>query len=204
MQTRDGFSHPVRDALERALTARIEACEAALLRLETNMGQKSNAKHDEASMKALAKQVEQLAEDVNELASWLYPPRPKMTLEQIVQARETLIPLCLSPNLMNEILVPLQRREVGPPRNKRALYVRAFELMLQPAPMSFGRVMSKLCECGKPHSASCRQRFQTGIRGVKVVLRKYAPEFVEQYDALHPDRGRLSSPPQPKVNKEIS
>ena len=86
MQALDESSHPVRDALERAVSAALEACHSATTELE-KMGQNPDTQPDEPGMKSLAKKANQLAHDVNELLGWLYPPRQGMTFEQILQSR---------------------------------------------------------------------------------------------------------------------
>ena len=90
-----------------------------------------------------------------------------------------------------EIVGATRKRKRGAPPSKRLLYLEAFTLMLESPAMSLGKVTNKLCDCGaNTHNVSCRQRFQTGIRGVKTALRTHVPELISTYDSLHPDRKR--------------
>jgi hypothetical protein len=84
----------------------------------------------------------------------------------------------------------LQKLSVGRPPITRKAHIRAFEFMLQSKKNSLGIAATKFCPCGKRHDASCTQRFKTGIRSLKEVLRKYAPDIVVKYDSLHPDRAK--------------
>ncbi len=59
--------------------------------------------------------------------------------------------------------------------------------MLQSREMTLSKAIGKLL--GMAQIAKCRETFRVGIRDdVKPVLKKYAPELIERYDSLHPDK----------------
>jgi len=59
---------------------------------------------------------------------------------------------------------------------------------------TLGQAVRKFCPCGKIHGPKCHANLKAGIHALKEVLRKYASELVDQYDALHPDRATKRRP----------
>src|SRR5258705_3176391 len=85
----------------------------------------------------------------------------------------------------------LQTRRVGAPVRRRKSFIATFEFMLASKNNSQGRATRKFCRCGKDkHGSNCEQNLKAGVRSLKNILRKYAPQLVTRYDLLHPNRAR--------------
>ncbi len=125
--------------------------------------------------------------NVVELLDWMYPPRTPVNLMEAIKKAQELSQMGDERDDLEPLIVGLQKRPVGRP-HKRQSFVLAFEFQLQSSANSQGKAMRKFCPCGKAHSANCEQNLKAGLRSLKTVLRKYAPELVSQYEALHPNR----------------
>ena len=71
--------------------------------------------------------------------------------------------------------------------NENPTYVALFELMLQSPRTSLGKALQML---KPPLPAERRASLKAGILKLKKLLRVYAPEILEQYEKLHPDRAK--------------
>ncbi len=180
--------HPARTALTRAFIDRLNTLIPFLKAV------KALANHSDAE-DALNMEIEKLNRalaDLSELRAWVFTPAKPMTKHEA----DAVLPFLQKygfdlPNIV-EIHGSLQKRRVGPPAERRQLYVDAFERMLRPR-SSLGTVMNKLCKCDNPSHKGCTKTFQAGIGEVKKLLRRYAPELVLTYETLHPDRATLKS-----------
>lgn len=145
---------------------------------------------------AEVERVRQLANDAIqhlkiacELVDWVYPAaRPLSFAEALGKARE-LTESGADTDWVKAFFSGLQKRPVGRP-HQRQLFVRAFEFQLQSKKNSQGQATRRFCPCGNKHTTKCEQNLKAGIRSLKRVLRRYAPELVTRYEALHPDRAK--------------
>jgi hypothetical protein len=128
-------------------------------------------------------------QNVLELSDWMYPPRTPVTLMQAVDRAQELLKMGAEHADLEQLIVGLQKRPVGRP-HQRQLFISAFEFQLVARGNSQGQATRKFCPCGKAHNAKCEQNLKAGMRSLKKVLRKYAPELVSRYEELHPDRAR--------------
>jgi hypothetical protein len=128
-------------------------------------------------------------QNVLELSDWMYPPRTPVTLMQAVDRAQELLKMGAERADLEQLIVGLQKRPAGRP-HQRQLFINAFEFQLEARRNSQGQATRKFCPCGKAHTAKCEQNLKAGMRSLKKVLRKYAPELVSRYEELHPDRAR--------------
>ena len=141
----------------------------------------------EADAKKLMKTVIQLLETVNELGRWIYCVRA-LPIEEAFTKAQTFKEL--GNDWTERLCALLQKLPQGSPPTRRQVHINAFEFMLQSRTNSLGKATKKYCPCGKKHTEKCYEGFKTGIRSLKKILRKFAPDLVTQYDALHPDRAK--------------
>jgi hypothetical protein len=179
-------THPVVFALGRAAlekwTAIAEATDA-LERLATDPEREGR----DADAQKLMKTVRHLLENVNELGLWIYGRRAFPIEEAFTKAQ---VFKELGNDWMERFCARLQKLPHGSPPKRRQAYIQAFEFMLRSRSNSLGKAVPKYCPCGKTHTKKCLDRFKTGIRGLKKILRKFGPDLVAQYDALHPNRAK--------------
>jgi hypothetical protein len=128
-----------------------------------------------------------------ELASWLCPPRKALTTEEILRHALQMKEAGLDSKVIQSTISSLQQIPAGRP-HKRLRYVEVFDLMLQSPEMSLGKAIRKL----NPHLTTdelveqrLEKNIKAGIVQLKKRLRKYAPDLVTRYEALHPDRAKL-------------
>jgi hypothetical protein len=179
-------THPVMFALGRAaLEKRTAIAETtdALRRLATDLEREGA----EADAKKLMKTVIQLVENVNELGRWIYCVKALPAEEAFAKAQTFKE---LGNDWTERFCARLQKLPQGSPPKRRQAHIDAFEFMLRSRTNSMISATKKYCPCGKKHNKKCYASFKTGIRGVKKILRKFAPDLVTQYDALHPDRAK--------------
>jgi hypothetical protein len=181
-------SRPVIFALSHAFLENFNAglssmCEAIAL------ASPGPGKADESQItRALLNAIPYL-QNVLELSDWMYPPRTPVALMEAIEKAQRLSQLGAEHDDLEQLIVGLQKRPVGRP-HKRQSFVLSFEFQLQSTANSQGKAMRKFCPCGKAHSVNCEQNLKAGLRSLKTVLRKYAPELVSQYEALHPNRAK--------------
>jgi len=177
--------HPVSSAICRKL---VENFEVALLSVVEGLElAKRHSDVSEATLKEITRLLEKALESLErtqELAEWL-PQDITWPLDDALQWTRS-----KSNNLPEaaEILSRLARRKVGRP-NKNRLYLAVFELMLQGPDTSLGIARRNV---QPPISQENEPGLKAGIRKIKRLLRKHAPEFVIQFETLHPDRARMS------------
>jgi len=132
----------------------------------------------------------QLAQNADEVSHWIYTRR-RLSDEDAARKAEAFRPL--GDDWVKSLRSGAQKLREGKPARKRPSHILAFEFMLQSKKNSLGRTVPKFCTCGRPHGPKCAVRFKAGIRMLKKVLRKHAPDLLSRYDALHPNRNtRLS------------
>jgi hypothetical protein len=179
-------THPVSTALSREYVLRLNHFLAAAETMSgyVNAGKATSLKCDlHAESHALQELVEH-GEAVLELAPWIENLRSRF-LRHLgdFESAEDIHPFAkvffrgLAAN------PPGQSRRGRP--NQFPIYIDIFELMLSASEMSLGKAREKL---GLPKGKEAS--LKTGIIQLKKVLRKYAPEYVEKYDGMHPDRAK--------------
>ena len=125
-----------------------------------------------------------------ELMDWVYPLGRPMQFVDAIGKAQFLIHLGADSEFVEPIFADLQSRPVGRPHHRQA-FVRAFEFMMLSKANTQGRATKRFCPCGaKAHCAKCEQNLKAGMRSLKKVLRKHAPDLVSKYDILHPDRAK--------------
>ena len=122
-----------------------------------------------------------------EITHWVYERKalPVEEARRLAQGAKELGDDCVEQMFQN-----LQKLSKGTPPRRRQGDIRAFEFMLLSEKNTIGRAVTKFCGCGGSHTPSCQVRLKTGIKSVKRILRKYAPDLVSRYDVLHPDRSK--------------
>jgi len=177
-------AHPVRTCLLRIFVGCFNDFETALLELsklvETDQTEDPGAASD---TDRLIKHINERIQVMVELTPWLFGNRlPRNGIEAFRYAQAW----SDHPEEALALFEGLQRRRVGSP-NKNATYLRLFELMLESKTMSLGRARQELSpKLPRENEPSLK----AGIRKVKRLLRKHAPEFVARYESLHPDRAQ--------------
>ncbi len=127
--------------------------------------------------------------NARELADWIYANNKPLPFAEAFSHAQRLREVGYDADWVEAILTGLRKRPVGRP-HQRQLFIKAFEFQLEAKRNSQGQATRKFCPCGKAHTAKCEQNLKAGMRSLKKVLRKYAPEFVSKYEELHPDRAR--------------
>ena len=184
---RDDANFPVQSALYRACIDNYNAAEAAIAKAVALRDQPGTKPAVLAEMKT----AKQLFNNCRDLLGWVYPRMEPMSMREALTRTRHLEEGGSSSEFVGRIFLRLQKRDMGAPRKlETKLVVMAFELLLQSKDWSLGRVTRKLCPCGADHNTKCEQTFKAGIRALKKLLRKYAPELVLRYDVLHPDRSK--------------
>jgi hypothetical protein len=173
----------VRSALTRTCLENLNRAHDAFL--------KARALGDPAAPLAAAelKTSEEFLGNFAELLDWLYPARKAMSVEEALTQAQSWQQNGVPSDFVIEMFPRLLKRDIGAP-HKRELYIAAFELQLRSKDMSLGKVTRKLCPCGGEHGPKCEQNLKAGIRSLKRLLRKYAPDLLSRYEALHPDRAK--------------
>ena len=186
----DDSNRLVLSALSRAFIenlsefhARVEAAGVLAVR--------SDAKIHESEVMQLLQDGDRLAQNLKELARWIYR-RKALPFEEAVRRAKDF--KALGDDWVEQMCTGLQKLSEGAPPRMRRSHIDAFEFMLQSKENTLGTAMLRFCTCGGRHTAKCRQRLKTGVRSLKKVLRKYAPDLVSRYDSLHPDRRPLHPP----------
>jgi hypothetical protein len=128
-----------------------------------------------------------LAESLDELTNWIFPDSKPLPVAEAIRNAQVFEEL--GPDWVANMFHRLQTKPVGRP-NRRRSTIEAFEFMLQSRENSQGKATLRFCNCGGKHKAQCEQALKAGIRSLKKILRKYAPDLVSQYDALHPNRDK--------------
>jgi hypothetical protein len=126
-------------------------------------------------------------ENTDEIQRWIYGRKVLPAQVAIAQAQ---VFGALGTDWTTNFATRLQKRSQGSPPSRRLTDIRAFEFMLRSSRNSLGQSVKQFCPCEKKHTKECLGRFKTGIRSLKKILRKFAPDLVTRYDLLHPDRAR--------------
>jgi hypothetical protein len=125
-----------------------------------------------------------------ELSGWVYSEGRPLPFAEALSKAQWLKKLGADPDHVEAIFSGLQKRHVGRP-HRRQSFINAFEFQVRSKKNSQGQATQKFCPCGeKIHTAKCEQNLRAGLRSLKKVLRKYAPELVSKYELLHPDRAK--------------
>jgi len=180
---------PVPSALGRAYAENVSDL-AAVVEQAAALTRASDSKTEE-DVKRLLEEAKRLAKNVAELSRWIKLPKT-LSIEDATRQAEAFREL--GDEWVQKLRHSMQKLSEGKPARRRQSHILAFEFMLQSKNNSLGEATKKFCSCGnKNHHTKCSGRFKTGIRVLKKVLRKYAPDLVIQYDLLHPDRKTIRS-----------
>jgi hypothetical protein len=183
-------SRPVQSALIRAFVESFLEL-AAIIENARALANQSAVPTHEAEVLRVLEDANRLAENVKELSGWVYPPRIPMAFTEAVGKADALNQAGLEPDRVEQLFRILRKRPVGAPAKRRQSFIGAFEFMLESKKHSQGQATRKFCSCGKQtHDPQCEHNLKAGVRGLKEILRKYAPELVNRYDSLHPDRAK--------------
>jgi hypothetical protein len=125
--------------------------------------------------------------NVHELSRWVYR-RKALPIEEALDKAQAFKEL--GDKWVEDMQSRLQKLPQGKPPRKRQAHISAFEFMLHSKKNSLGMAVQKFCPCGQKHEPECYQQFKAGIHSLTKMLRKYAPDLVARYDALHPDRAK--------------
>jgi hypothetical protein len=190
-------NYPARSALGAAYTDAFNNVISTVLAMASEVanhpGETCTATFDDA-LNALKQHLD----NFSELHDWLFPPREPISLNAASDWIPRLQELGYPFNLIYEIVSGLQKRKIGRPHShlRRDACIHGFERQLGSRRCGLHKVTRELCPCAKSvHSTSCEQNMRAGIRSLKKVLHKHAPELVSRYEKLHPDRDK-------KVNGE--
>jgi len=126
-------------------------------------------------------------ENVAEISTWIVY-RKTLPVDEAFQRAQTFREL--GEDWVQDMFSRLQKLSQGRPAAKRQFHIAAFEFMLLSKKNSLGRAVKKFCPCGEEHQQKCQQNLKAGVHSLTKVLRRYAPELVAHYDALHPDRAK--------------
>ncbi len=185
----DDPSHPVIYALSLACTENWNAFE-----IVSRLGAQADYPPEERISEAEAVRRMEIAvshiKNVVEIMGWILYRKAALSAEEAAQRVSAFREL--GEDWVEEMSSRLQRLPQGAPPKRRQSHVSAFEFMLQSKEHSLGKAVPKFCTCGGSHDAECRQNLKAGIHVLSKLLRKYAPELVAQYNALHPDRAKKS------------
>jgi hypothetical protein len=183
------------DPKRPALSALGRACADNMSDLATVLEQAKvlatapDPKTGEAEVMRLLEKAKRLIQNVAELLRWI-KLRKALSIEEATRQAEAFREL--GDEWVQKLRHSLQKLPEGKPARKRHSHIQAFEFMLQSKNNSLGKATKKFCSCGNTrHETKCSDRFKTGIRALKNVLRKYAPDLVDRYNSLHPDRQRI-------------
>jgi hypothetical protein len=178
-----GFVLP---ALIRAFVENVSALRACV-EVGGALVAQADAKAHEAEVMQVVQDALQLAQNLKALAGWIYP-RKVVPVEEALRKAEAFREL--GDDWVGSMCSALQTFPEGAPPRMRRSHIDAFEFMLQSQKNTLGMAVPKFCTCGGEHTARCRERLKTGVRGLKKILRKHAPDLVFQYESLHPNRDK--------------
>ena len=186
---KDDPSRPVQSCLSRLCLENVNAALSAVRALPRDPSTTTWVEV-ESVVQPAAESTIQYLKNAEELMDWIYPcSRPLSFAEAFRKARE-LSEFGADANQVEVTFSGLQKRPVGRPHQRQS-FIRAFEFQLQSKRNTQGQATRKFCLCGKTqHDARCEQNLKAGMRSLKKVLRRYAPELVTRYEALHPDRAK--------------
>lgn len=154
------------------------------------LASRSDVKDHEAEVMELVREAAQLTQNLKVLVDWIYP-RKVMPIEEALTKAEAFREL--GDDWVESMCSALQTFPEGAPPRMRRSHIDAFEFMLQSKKNTLGKAVPKFCTCGGDHTARCRERLKTGVRGLKKMLRKHAPHLVLQYESLHPNRDKKAN-----------
>jgi hypothetical protein len=181
---------PVKSALVSAFTKNFGVI-AATVEDANAIVRQSAATTDTAGVVQRIKDLIPVAQTLKELSDWVSPPRRPMEFGEAVRNAQALAAASPDSDEVELWFQALRTRSVGAPARRRESFIGAFEFMLQSKGNSQGLATRKFCGCGKEkHDANCERNLKAGVRSLKSVLRKHAPQLLARYDSLHPDRAK--------------
>ena len=175
-------------ALGRALVENWNAFLSTVIEA-TQLAQESPQRIDEAEAVRRMDIALGFVKNARELVDWVYLSNRPLPFTEAFSHAQRLKEVGYDADWVKATLTGLQKRPVGRP-HQRQLFINAFEFQLEAKRNSQGQATRKFCPCGKAHTAKCEQNLKAGMRSLKKVLRKYAPELVSKYEELHPDRAK--------------
>jgi len=180
-------SHPVSYALSCACDENWRALSDIVAKLAVEAARPIEQRISEADA---AREIEialSYIKNVAEIQTWIVY-RKALPMEEAFQRAQRFREL--GEDWVQEMLSGLQKLRQGRPATRRQSHIAAFEFMLLTKKNSLGQAVKRFCPCGNKHQRECQQNLKAGVHSLTKMLRKYAPELVEQYEALHPDRAK--------------
>lgn len=154
------------DALSACLTQRID--------ILLNYFKAADRETDASRVTAIAHQIRTTAEEIAELANWIYAPRKPLTVDQALQLANEVRDVGYPPEEIKRTFEMSQKREKGRPADKRRIVLAAFDLRRQQPQPSWQQIANQLCTCGKSkHDWKCREAVRQGVIAFELILRKY-------------------------------
>jgi hypothetical protein len=188
----DDSNHPVKTALARACVGHFNEASHCGNRAATllNAANAPGGTQDEATRAAIKTELDSALQHIsawNQLLDWICPARLPMAFKEALGWAQQMRDWGIRADLVEELAKGLQKRNVGRP-HQHDRFVEAFELLLCPK-QTLGKATRQLCRCGaEQHNRACEMRMKAGIQNLKKILRAHAPDLVDRYDTLHPDR----------------
>ena len=179
-------SHPVQNAFARACKSNFEALCDAVMKIKLEADRSPDEQPSESEVVQMALSVVAYSKSFNEILGWNVAPRRPLGIEEATVKAQQFAEL--GQDYVEDMASLLQQRPAHRPSKRRQSHIAAFEFMLASKRNTLGQAVRKFCPCGGSHDTKCRANLKAGIRVLKKVLGRYAPELVDQYDVLHPDR----------------
>jgi len=185
----------IREVLEKVLFRMQDSLRSAMEECQQLGDNPSTAEYDSRRSKLLA-EISRLAVKVEKLNNFLNgvpPPRSDAELDAI---RKSMPSLPHFSRLNKAFAEAMKKGKPGAKRTSRDLFLDVFDLMLQSQNISLGKAIVKVR--GNAHVDALRESIRIGIRdNLKPILREFAPEVLERFEKLHPDRRsmRRRTPP---------
>jgi hypothetical protein len=177
-------TRPVLEVLGRAFVDNLNAAEQ-ILHEAHDLASQPKSMAQETDVMRMAKAVLQFSRNADELSHWIFTPK---TLSDEAAGRKAEAFRGLGDDYVKDMRSRAQKLPEGKPARMRQSHILAFEFMLQSKENSLIKATKQFCTCGQSHRTKCTGRFKTGIRGLKKVLRKHAPDLLSRYEAFHPNR----------------
>ena len=130
------------------------------------------------AIKAKAVQCKKLAEDVNELMGWIFPPREPMSFDRAVSVAQGMRDFGIPEDLVKWSLKVAQQRDIGRPPAMRMVSIKAIEIKQAEPSKSWMYLATKLCPCSKPkHDSQCRENLRQAVYYLRAFLTKHGVTF---------------------------
>ena len=179
-------SRPVVHALARVGANHWDAALNTVIKAGAKLNRPPAERLTEAEAVEMLQSASAHMKSAGEILRWIVPPKPPLAPEEAAKAVQQFSEL--GQDWIDQLASKLQKLPAHRPSKRRQSHIAAFEFMLGSKKNSLGQAVLSFCPCGGSHDRKCHANLKRGIHDLKRVLRRYAPELVDQYDALHPDR----------------